>query len=66
MNSKLTCSSALPLAAADYRGMLQQREEEMAARKAAAAAKLRMNYTAENKKRQEHGVEVRQPQAGTH
>ncbi|KAF6250375.1 hypothetical protein COO60DRAFT_1465599 [Scenedesmus sp. NREL 46B-D3] len=42
---------------ADYRGMLQQREAELAARKAAAAHKLRANYKAESSKRLAHGVE---------
>jgi hypothetical protein len=46
--------------------MLQQREEEIAARKEAAAAKLRKNYQVESAKRLAHGVEVRtQAQAGT-
>jgi hypothetical protein len=42
--------------------MLQQREAELAARRTAAANKLRANYKAENNKRLAHGVEVRQQQ----
>jgi hypothetical protein len=45
--------------------MLQQYEADIAARKAAAAAKLRKNYKVEHAKRLAHGVEVRgQAQAG--
>uniref|UniRef100_A0A383WP21 Uncharacterized protein n=1 Tax=Tetradesmus obliquus TaxID=3088 RepID=A0A383WP21_TETOB len=42
---------------ADYRGMLQQREADIAARRAAAADRLRANYKAENSKRLAAGVE---------
>jgi hypothetical protein len=46
--------------------MIQKREEELAARRAAAANRLRANYKAENKKRLDRGVEVRrQHQAGS-
>lgn len=49
-------------ASADYRGMLQQREADIAARRAAAADRLRANYKAENSKRLAAGVEVRRQQ----
>lgn len=45
--------------AADYRTMLQQREQAEADRKAAAINRLRAGYNTENRKRLAQGVEVR-------